>query len=248
METESFLEMDQVTEDEAARGFNSMFDELWPKLLPQQIDLEGLPARVSSNVITPSDVPVPDCADCGACCGAFVRVPLDPGSRVASSDTWDVRAEIDGTDLVVDRFLKRRKGDLACSKLAGAVGEPSRCSIYEDRPSTCRTFEAGSDRCHAIRRAYGLEPFLTLEEMSEAVGRLDERDDDGSTGGADMVESVRFTNGDRDLVRIEAAISDGSFRVLHEFDPGGETWHRSQFEGFTLSEVKKLVSGNGNRK
>ena len=242
METESFLEKDEVAEDEAARGFNSMFDELWPRLLPQQIDLEGLPARVSSNVITPTDVPIPDCAECGACCGAFVRVPLDPGSKMAESDTWQVKARVSNCDVVVDRFIKRRKGDLACSKLIGAVGEASRCGIYDDRPRTCRTFEAGSDRCHAIRRAYGIEPFLTLEQMSEAIGRLNERDE-GSTGGAEMVESVRFTNGEGTDVRIEAAISDGSLRVLHEFDPGRETWYRSQFEGFSLVEVIRLLSG-----
>src|SRR5205085_9638922 len=45
--------------------------------------------------------------------------------------------------------------------------ERTRCEMYELRPRSCRAFEAGSDRCRAVRRAYGLEPPLALSERIE---------------------------------------------------------------------------------
>ena len=238
-------ESGELTEEESAVVFNSMFDRLWPKLLPQQIDLEGLPSVVSSNAITNTDVPVPVCTECGACCAAFVRVPLEPGSAVRDEDVWNVEKNVGGSDIVVDRFIKRRKGDFACSQLEGELGVKVTCGVYENRPKTCRTFEAGSDRCHAIRRAYGLEPFLSLEEMSAVLNILNERDT-SVAGRGPVINSVRFVSADDvGLVRIEADMSDGSEAVIHEFDPKKETWYRSQFEGRTLRDAGGIVSSAG---
>ena len=44
--------------------------------------------------------------------------------------------------------------------------------MRKDRESVI-DFEAGSDKCHALRRAFGFEPFLSLEGMSEAIEKLE---------------------------------------------------------------------------
>jgi Fe-S-cluster containining protein len=243
MKFEALFESDELTEVQSALLFNSMFETVWQHMLPQQIDLEGLPAVVSSNAITETDVPVPECTNCGACCAAFVRVPLEPSSSVPEDATWKITAEAIDDSLVVDRFIKRRSDDFVCSRLEGELGVKVSCGIYEDRPKTCRTFEAGSDRCHAIRRAYGLEPFLSIDEMSKAMDRLEERDR-MKTSGAPLIDSVRFVKDPDGLVRIEADLTDGSGAAVHEFDPKAETWYRSQFEGRTVAEAGRLVASS----
>lgn len=56
-----------------------------------------------------------------------------------------------------------------CVALKGQVGELAFCSIYENRPSPCRKFEASYEngvqnkRCDEARRAHGLKP-LTKDD------------------------------------------------------------------------------------
>lgn len=99
-----------------------------------------------------------DCQECGACCRAAYDVvqvsPRDPVRRKHPS-------------LVVVRgpFLEvRREGD-RCAALAGghiesaangARLEPYACTIYEDRPKSCRDFERGGEHCLGARRKVGL--------------------------------------------------------------------------------------------
>jgi Fe-S-cluster containining protein len=85
----------------------------------------------------------------------------------------------DGDEIVVDRYMRRDGETLACVALGGSVGEKVECTIYETRPAMCHHFDAGSDRCHAIRRAFFLESFLSIEEMTEAVEKLDSRPESG---------------------------------------------------------------------
>lgn len=57
-----------------------------------------------------------------------------------------------------------KKHQLKCCALEGRVGERVRCTIYENRPSTCRHFEASFEngapnpRCDQARAAHGLAP------------------------------------------------------------------------------------------
>jgi Fe-S-cluster containining protein len=44
----------------------------------------------------------------------------------------------------------------ACTALQGKVGEQCECVIYENRPTVCRNFEAGSDLCREAREQAGL--------------------------------------------------------------------------------------------
>jgi hypothetical protein len=43
-----------------------------------------------------------------------------------------------------------------CVALIGEVGREVSCSIYEQRSSTCREFEAGSEDCIKARKIHGL--------------------------------------------------------------------------------------------
>jgi len=43
-----------------------------------------------------------------------------------------------------------------CVALAGQVGQEVSCRIYEQRSSTCREFEAGSEDCIKARKIHGL--------------------------------------------------------------------------------------------
>ena len=38
-----------------------------------------------------------------------------------------------------------------CIALEGELGKDVTCTIYPDRPSTCRVFEAGSEACLRLR-------------------------------------------------------------------------------------------------
>ena len=89
-----------------------------------------------------------DCQACGACCReAFEQVSIAPQEPVIESHPALVRFRNGGFELV-------RRGE-RCAALEGAEGDWS-CSIYEDRPRSCRAFEAGSERCLAARRRVGL--------------------------------------------------------------------------------------------
>lgn len=91
----------------------------------------------------------PDCRSCGACC--------------AYSDSWpsfDPFDERDGAALPAE-LVHADGGRMACEgdrckALAGVVGEAVHCTVYADRPTLCREFEAGSDTCLLVRDFFGL--------------------------------------------------------------------------------------------
>lgn len=97
-----------------------------------------------------------DCRDCGACCrAAYDTVQVGARDPVRKKHP----------ELVVVRgpFLEiARRGD-RCSALfggepgdAGAPPVPFTCSIYEDRPKSCRDFERSGEHCLTARRRLGL--------------------------------------------------------------------------------------------
>jgi hypothetical protein len=102
--------------------------------------------------------PTLDCLTCGACCREAyhsVQVGLrDPMRRKQP-------------DLVVDRgtFLEVKRAGDRCAALAGGerVASPTgptiaryACTIYDDRPRTCREFTLGSANCLIARKRVGL--------------------------------------------------------------------------------------------
>jgi hypothetical protein len=95
-----------------------------------------------------------DCQTCGACCrAAYHSVEVSRRDPVVKAQP----------QLIVDRgdYLEiRREGD-RCAALAGGVidaGSTTRyhCTIYDDRPRTCRDFTLGSAHCLTARRRVGL--------------------------------------------------------------------------------------------
>src|SRR5690606_32175816 len=103
------------------------------------------------------------CLDCGACCSTF---------RV--SFYWGESDSAPG-GLVPDRLIEQVTPHLSCMQgtnqpqprcvaLIGEVGSSVRCSIYEQRSSTCREFpfhgENGQDspECQRARVLHGLPP------------------------------------------------------------------------------------------
>lgn len=102
--------------------------------------------------------PLLDCRECGACCRAaydLVQVsPRDP-----------VRKKHPSLVVVKGPFLEmQRQGD-RCAALSGgsldpgaqgATPVPYSCTIYGDRPKSCREFERGGEHCLTARRRVGL--------------------------------------------------------------------------------------------
>lgn len=102
------------------------------------------------------------CMTCGACC-AYFRVSFywaegdDASGRVPASLTEPVTP-----------FLRCMAGTNQnpprCKALTGTPGESVSCSIYANRPSTCREFslsgEGGevNEACNRARARYGLPP------------------------------------------------------------------------------------------
>lgn len=91
------------------------------------------------------------CAECGACCREAYHA-VEVGGRETVNRTHPELVEIRETH----RRL-RRTGD-RCAALAGGETptEPFACTIYADRPRSCRDFERGGAHCLDARRRVGL--------------------------------------------------------------------------------------------
>jgi uncharacterized protein len=230
---------DKIAETEFYPLMNAMYEQIWQNLLPPQIITDGLTTRAANNVITPPDAPIPDCVTCGACCMALPCVGVRPAEKVAAEDYWDVTVEGAGGAIVVDRFVRRDPETFYCTALEIVNNERALCRIYEERPQICRDFEAGSDKCHALRRAFGYEPFLSLEEMPEAVRKLENRP--VTLTEAERIQGVNFIESETGDLQIAALMKDGSTQTIHIFNPQTETWRQFEFDGLTLSQAKNLI-------
>lgn len=91
-----------------------------------------------------------DCQRCGACCrAAYDAVYLDPREKAIKR-----HPDLVGVQGFV--YYLKRSGD-RCAALAGPKAGPYQCTIYDDRPRTCRDFENGGRHCLDARRKIGLE-------------------------------------------------------------------------------------------
>lgn len=218
-----------------------MYETIWNGLLPQQILTNDLSSKIENNVTTPPETPVPDCITCGACCQGLVCVGVKPTDDVEPALYWDVTTETADGEMVVDRFMRRNEDTLACIALEGNIGERVGCTIYETRPIMCHHFEAGSDRCHAVRRAYGLEPFLSMFEMLEANEKLAEQ-----PTNEDLSETIRNAeikeDEENNCLTVTALMMDGSLRTVHSYDQEKEVWRQFEFDGLRLSELHQMIN------
>lgn len=95
-----------------------------------------------------------DCQTCGACCrAAYHSVEVTRRDPVVKAHP----------EMIVDRgsYLELRRDGDRCAALSGGLveqGTTSRyhCTIYDDRPRTCRDFTLGSAHCLTARRRVGL--------------------------------------------------------------------------------------------
>jgi len=95
-----------------------------------------------------------DCQTCGACCrAAYHSVEVSRRDPVIKAHP----------ELIVDRgsYLEVRRAGDRCAALEGGLVEHGtttryHCSIYDDRPRTCRDFTLGSAHCLTARRRVGL--------------------------------------------------------------------------------------------
>ena len=116
----------------------------------------------------------PDCQTCGACCSFFCKDDLsDIGKRgygifIGDDDVSKLPKQLvvlDQRSLPIsgeswtDGWLRGRFTDAdgwRCKALDGQIGKSVACTVYEHRPTTCREFEPGSEKCVEARRMKGV--------------------------------------------------------------------------------------------
>jgi Fe-S-cluster containining protein len=104
-----------------------------------------------------------DCQSCGACCvqhgphdgNAYVYLDREEARRMRSLALPVVEHAL-GLCCLGAVSHEGAGGKPACVAFAGQMGEACGCSIYEDRPSVCREFEAGGPLCREAREQAGL--------------------------------------------------------------------------------------------
>ncbi len=234
-----------IAEEEFLPFVNAMYEQVWGNLLPPQILTHDLSNTVAGNIITSPDAPIPDCLTCGACCASFVCVDVASDNAVSAKDCWDITKCGKSGQFTVDRFIKRKETDFSCTALEGEIGENVSCRVYENRPRMCRQFEAGSDRCHAVRRAYGIEAFLSLMEMYDATQKLRAQE---SYIDNERIETITIEESATQDLQISVKLKNGAEKIIYAFNPKSETWFQSEFEGLTLEKAEELIRGKNVKK
>jgi Fe-S-cluster containining protein len=94
------------------------------------------------------------CLACGACCMSY-RVSF----YWAEAEARGLPA---GLTEQVNAFYSCMAGTNAsqprCAALQGPPGGPVACSVYKQRPDTCREVQVGDDKCTRARARHGLAP------------------------------------------------------------------------------------------
>ena len=228
----------KFTESEFWQMFSALDSRKWQNLLPSQLPIEDLPTKRAKNFVTPADAPIPDCLTCGACCTFLFAVAVKPTDDVPPETIWNLTNE--SGEIIIDSYLKRDAETLFCTFLKSEADGKMPCDIYAQRPQTCRMFEAGSDKCHALRRIYGFEPFLTVQEMFDARQILKAKESAAvSPNTIRDVKIVKVETGDCEII---AEMQNGASQTIHTFDPNRESWRQFQFCGSTLSQAKELIA------
>ncbi|MBX5762414.1 YkgJ family cysteine cluster protein [Pseudomonas aeruginosa] len=116
------------------------------------------------------------CLTCGACCAHF-RVSFYWGEcRSAGGVVPDELTVRISPQMVAMSGTENKPA--RCVGLLGEIGCGVRCTVYEQRSSTCREFEAAwangqpNPACDAARAAYGLPPLTPPLQPHLAPGRV----------------------------------------------------------------------------
>ncbi len=92
-----------------------------------------------------------DCLTCGACCSSAInkvvvfKVEFDE-TKFSHGKHIEKFTVLEGED-----HKMKFTADGKCIALDGKVGECVSCTIYENRPFVCRTFEVGGSMCKKLR-------------------------------------------------------------------------------------------------
>jgi hypothetical protein len=93
------------------------------------------------------------CLACGACCReAFGAVPVEARSRLHRRHPELIRNDLEG----FGPYLPRPDGRCVALEPREGALSPWRCTVYPDRPRSCRDFAPNSANCLEARRRCGL--------------------------------------------------------------------------------------------
>ncbi len=127
--------------------------------------------KVQKKINDPESNP---CTSCGACC-CYFRVEFYWREAEKESD-HPVPVQLTAD---LNSFKRCMKGTLEksgnrCIALGGKIGKTVGCTVYSNRPSPCRKFQASyadgkpNKRCDEARAAHGLKPLQRPEAKHEA--------------------------------------------------------------------------------
>ena len=236
---------DKLSRQEFSRVISVLDEKIWKNLKTETVPLEKLSGRNAANCLTPNAGEIPDCRTCGACCVALPSVEVEITDETQAEHFWNITIPGRNGEFTVNRFLKRDSETGNCLAFRGEVGREGGCAIYEERPETCRRFEAGSDKCRALRRAYGIDPPLTDSEMMSFMMNVFLKD--APEGEQRVIDQVRILETEIDGVfEIKVLLNDRTVLVLHRFDAEKEIWMESRFSALTVAEAKNLIASRNN--
>lgn len=222
-------------------------------VIESQLPLTKLSKYLSERLVTDKTLPVPDCLTCGACCVFPLIVPVTLNESERLNECWEILLDDADKEIAIDRTLPRDIESGRCINLSGSVGGKAECGIYEQRPSACRSFEAGSDRCHAYRRMYGLEPQLTEDEVLSAVQKLEMLTQSGKINDVVIMQDngVFKTAFSSEAIeeyleslhlKIMATLDDETQHELHSYNSTEEVWFENELLGCTLDEAREMIA------
>ena len=251
MNRKKLVQLTRMPKSDYYETITNLKSRLEKHLVAPQIPPEKLTKKVAENVLTSKETPIPDCLTCGVCCVYALSVPVSNCDPTPPENYWEIMLEDSASEIVVNKMLKRT--DTKCDYLGGETAKNVACRIYEVRPDPCRTFEAGSDRCHAYRRLFALEPPLNDDELSIANEKLRKNPFDQKITFVMITEKEVTTrtvitaegfSSERktSLLQITAFIGDDETpHIIHNFDPEEETWLEDDFLTYTISQAKDLI-------
>ena len=228
---------EKFSEDEFWEMVVALDARKWANFLPPQLPIEDLSTKRERNFVTPDDTPIPDCLTCGVCCQYLFVIGVKPEDNAPAEFVWSVTDETG--EVVIDSYLRRDAETLYCAALQPTEDGKMPCGIYENRPQACRKFEAGSDKCHALRRMYGYEPFLSVEEMLAALQVLKAKET--KSVSPDTIRDAKIVKTETGDYEIVAELQNGTKQTIHTFDATRESWRQFQFSGLPLADARRLI-------
>ena len=231
----------KLSREEFSQVIEHLEGRIWKNLKSEALPFGKLSGRRAGSYLTPSSAPIPDCQTCGACCIAVPWVDVKETDATSAEDYWDITIRGRNGEITVTRQLRRDPETGNCLALKGEAGKSVECGIYQTRPDDCRKFEAGSDKCHALRRAYSIEPPLTDMETASFMMQIFLKDEPEGDERAIYHTQIQETE-NPGVFEIVIFFRDKSTLIIHHFNADEESWLESEFSALSLAEAKNLIA------